>query len=174
MTNEDRTMDIRLAMLSPDLRHGDYWTPFEANAGFHYNRWHQNQGIRSDNIHWQGLLDGVEVIRIELDAGPLRARFRDLDRLAAPPLRIQMIETHVRHRRQGIGEWALDALHDAYPDRVLIAFSDADNFWDKVGWRRHINVDDDPAAPGMYPLYVNPRPVRSKDASRAVPSERGP
>ena len=152
-------MDLRLIPLVPDFEEY-YWKPFAQDGGFHFSRWSQHQTVTPDGSYVQAVVGGTEVVRIELDHGSLSAQFRGLHRLPAPPLRIQLIETHVVHRRKAFGQRALQALREEWPGRVLIAFSvDADHFWEGVGWDRYINIDDDPRSPRQSPLYVDPRPV---------------
>lgn len=72
-------------------------------------------------------------------------------------LKIQLIEVHARHRRQGIGIATLDLLASRYPRRRLIAFSENDAFWQSTGWSRHVHEDFDPDYPRRYQeLFIQP------------------
>lgn len=152
-------MNLRLITRVPGPGESSYWKPFAQDSGFHFGRWSQEQTVSAGCTYLQAVYGDTEVVRIELDHGQLHARFRGLRRLPAPPLRIQMIETHVIHQRRHFAQQAVELLREEWPGRVLIAFSDADEFWDGIGWNRHINVDDDPDSPRMYPLYVDPSPI---------------
>ena len=70
--------------------------------------------------------------------------------------KIQFIEVRQRHRGQGVGLATLQLLAESYPDRRLLAFSEADGFWHKTGWTRYIHGEDDPARPRHQSLYLQP------------------
>jgi hypothetical protein len=72
-------------------------------------------------------------------------------------IKIHLIEVHVAHRRQGVAASTLALLADRYcPDRRLLAFSEADEFWVSVGWTPHFHRDDDPTAPRHQVLFLQP------------------
>lgn len=72
-------------------------------------------------------------------------------------IKIQLVEVHGRLRRRGVGSTILELLAERYTNRRLLAFSEADAFWDRTGWNRHIHRDDDPARPRHQALYIHPR-----------------
>lgn len=71
-------------------------------------------------------------------------------------VKIQFIEVRQRHRGRGVGFATLQLLAELYPDRRLLAFSEADGFWDQTGWTRYIHQEDNPARPRHQCLYLQP------------------
>lgn len=71
-------------------------------------------------------------------------------------VKIQFIEVRQRRRGGGVGTATLQLLAELYPDRRLLAFSEADGFWDKTGWTRHIHPEDNPTQPRHQILFLQP------------------
>jgi hypothetical protein len=64
---------------------------------------------------------------------------------------------HNHHRGRGIGHAVIDLLHNRYPDRQLVAFSEgADGFWSSLGWLRHLHADPEEASL-RRPLFIQPQ-----------------
>lgn len=102
----------------------------------------------------------IEVARFELDDDVWLENYLGVPPLRAPALEIQFVEVHSAHQRRGVRRQPVELLRYRYTDRVLVAFSEeADEFWEALGWSRHIHKDDDGIAPPSRPLYVDLRPT---------------
>ena len=97
-----------------------------------------------------GVLDGVEVARVELEPQRiLDARFRGID-ATEPVVDLWYLEVATHHRRQGIGEAVVAEVVKRYPGRLILAFSHADAFWSGIGWTARERLDP---APNNSPLF---------------------
>lgn len=137
-----------------------YWFPFiyeEAGRGFTRNWWYRSPvrpGSRSTFLRASEA--GDEVARVRLDDEVGVDHYAGAPRLGSTALGIQFIEVHVDHRLRGIGRAVVNCLHDRYPDRRLVAFSEgADGFWSSLGWDQYVHADPDMAARSR-PLYIQP------------------
>lgn len=99
--------------------------------------------------------DGTEVARIEMVDQTHPGHYVGVTE-SPKFIKIHMIEVHSRHRRRGIAVSTLYLLADRYPERQLLAFSEADEFWESVGWARHVHRDEDPDAPRHQVLFIQP------------------
>lgn len=70
-------------------------------------------------------------------------------------LQIEMIEVHAEHRLRGIGTSAVSALIEAFPDRRLVAFSEAHGFWASLKWDRFEHPEHARAVPVVVPGAVH-------------------
>lgn len=137
-----------------------FWFPFtheEAGRGFN-DRWWCNDPVYpgSKSIFLRFLENENEVARVELDNEVEINHYADVPPFGATGLEIQFIEVHGDHRGLGIGHAVIDLLHNRYPDRRLVAFSEgADGFWSSLGWRRHLHADPE-EAPYYRPLFIQP------------------
>lgn len=112
-----------------------FWYPFtyeEAGIGFD-DRWWYSRPVHPDesqSIFLRFLENDDEVARVELDEEVSIDHYADVPSLGATALEIQLIEVHSAHRGRGIGRAVIALLHERYPDRRLVAFSEeADEFW---------------------------------------------
>ncbi|MFY1659424.1 GNAT family N-acetyltransferase [Micromonospora sp. WMMD1274] len=139
-----------------------FWFPFtyeEAGLGFNNQWWYDGPVYpHSKSIFLRVLENNNEVARVHLDneVGTID-HYADVPPLGATALEIQFIEVHDDHRGRGIGHAVIDLLHNRYPDRRLVAFSEgADGFWSSLGWRRHLHADPE-EAPFRRPLFIQPQ-----------------
>jgi GNAT superfamily N-acetyltransferase len=97
-----------------------------------------------------GVLDGVEVARVELEPQRiLDARFRGID-TTEPVVDLWYLEVATHRRREGIGEAVVAEVVKRYPGRLILAFSHADAFWSGIGWTARERLDP---APNNSPLF---------------------
>jgi GNAT superfamily N-acetyltransferase len=98
---------------------------------------------------------GVELARVEMIERTHPGEYLgDVD--PRQFVKIQFIEVRQRHRGRGVGFATLQLLAELYPGRRLLAFSEADGFWDQTGWTRYIHQEDNPARPRHQCLYLQP------------------
>lgn len=128
---------------------------FSHQAGFNEQWWHPRIFQRDStllSVHDEG---DFEIARVEMIERTHPGEYLgDVD--ARQFVKIQFIEVHQRHRRRGVGLATLQLLAELYPDRRLLAFSEADGFWDRTGWTKHIHRHDNPARPRHQSLYLQP------------------
>lgn len=97
-----------------------------------------------------GVLDGVEVARVELEPQRiLDTRFVGID-TSEPVVDLWYLEVATHRRREGIGQTVVAEVAKRYPGRLIIAFSHADTFWAGIGWAERERVEP---APGNSPLF---------------------
>ncbi|PSK66981.1 hypothetical protein B0E53_01056 [Micromonospora sp. MH33] len=136
------------------------WFPFtyeEAGLGFN-DRWWYNSPVYPDSksLFLRVLQNNIEVARVHLDNEVAIDHYADVPPLGATALEIQLVEVHNDHRGRGIGRTVVSLLHNRYPDRRLVAFSEgADGFWSSLGWRRHLHADPEEAS-SFRPLFIQP------------------
>lgn len=119
---------------------------FTGHAGFN-EQWWQPRMFQSDSTLLCVLDDaGAEVARVEMIERTYPGEYLG-EVNEREFIKIQFIEVRRQHRGQGIGSSTLALLAELYPDRRMLAFSEADGFWDRTGWTRHIHREDDPARP---------------------------
>lgn len=99
--------------------------------------------------------DGTELVRVEIVDAVYPGNYVGITE-SPEYIKIHLIEVHADHRRRGLGRTTLALLAERYPCRRLVAFSEADAFWESVGWSRHVHRDDSPAAPRHQALFVQP------------------
>lgn len=149
MTCSSLTLTVRERR--PD--HGRYaWHPFEPNAGFEPSWWNEPR-FEGDSFEYLSFhLDRAEVARVALGDDADTSDYPGALRLASDALEIQFIEVSATYRYRGIGTAVVDLLCRTYPDRPLLAFSEAaTQFWTSVGWHRY----DHPSGSTVHrPLFV--------------------
>lgn len=128
---------------------------FRDQAGFN-EQWWRPRIFQSDStllsIHDES---GLEIARVEMvERTDPSGYLGDVD--PRQFVKIQFIEVHQQHRRLGVGLATLQLLGDLYPDRRLLAFSEADEFWDSTGWAKYIHRRDNAARPRHQSLYLQP------------------
>lgn len=137
------------------------WFPFtyeEAGLGFN-NQWWYNGPVypHSKSVFLRVLENNNEVARVHLDNEVGIDHYANVPPLGATALEIQFIEVHNHHRGRGIGHAVVDLLHNRYPGRRLVAFSEgADGFWSSLGWRRHLHADPEEVR-FSRPLFIQPQ-----------------
>jgi hypothetical protein len=137
-----------------------FWFPFtheEAGLGFNNQWWYRRLVYRhSKSIFLRVLENNDEVARVHLDNEVGIDHYADVPPLGATALEIQFIEVHNNPRGRGIGHAVIELLHNRYPDRRLVAFSEgADGFWSSLGWRRHLHANPKEAS-YFRPLFIQP------------------
>ncbi|WP_327039998.1 hypothetical protein OG400_18830 [Micromonospora ureilytica] len=138
-----------------------FWFPFtyeEAGLGFNSQWWYRSPVYpHSKSVFLRVLENNNEVARVHLDNEVGIDHYAEVPPLGATALEIQFIEVHDDHRGRGIGHAVIDLLHNRYPDRRLVAFSEgADGFWSSLGWRRHLHADPEEAS-YFRPLFIQPQ-----------------
>ncbi|QOC89675.1 N-acetyltransferase [Micromonospora craniellae] len=153
---------MRLTLVELDRPVGErFWFPFtyeEAGLGFN-NLWWYGSPVypHSKSVFLRVVENNNEVARVHLDNEVEIDHYADVPPLGATALEIQFIEVHDDHRGCGIGRAVIGLLHNRYPDRRLVAFSEgADGFWSSLGWRRHLHADPEEAS-FFRPLFIQPR-----------------
>jgi GNAT superfamily N-acetyltransferase len=153
---------MRLTLAELDRPVGErFWFPFtydEAGRGFNHQWWYSHPVYPdSRSIFLRVLENDTEVARVHLADEVDISHYADVPPLGATALKIHLIEVHDDHRGRGIGRAVIDLLHNRYPDRRLVAFSEgADGFWSSLGWRRHLHADPEEAL-NFQPLFIQPR-----------------
>lgn len=154
--------NLELAQLLPPSRQP--WAPFggrsDSDDGFEPNWWARLVWPAREPVanRFFALLDssGMHLARLHLDWDFPAGVYPSADAARTRPmLEIQFIEVNHRFRRKGIGTLLVQRTQEAFPDRQLMALSEADRFWESLGWSRHLHVEDDRS--GRYrPLYLAP------------------
>ncbi|MGW8431149.1 hypothetical protein ACWGJ9_08495 [Curtobacterium citreum] len=98
-----------------------------------------------------GVLDGVEVARVELEPRRvLDARFHGID-TSGPVVDLWYLEVAAHRRREGIGQAVVAEVVKRYSGRLIIAFSHNDEFWATTGWTRREYIEP---SHGNSPLFT--------------------
>ncbi|MCV7225856.1 GNAT family N-acetyltransferase [Mycolicibacterium komossense] len=114
--------------------------PFELSDEYKFG-W-QRTHDEPDKRWYEEVLDGgLVVARVELhntlDVGGLPGY--EAPDIGAVTLRIHLLEVASQYRGRGIGTRIVAALVARYPERRLVAFSEADDFWGlKLRWDRSL------------------------------------
>ena len=127
---------------------------FHSHAGFN-EQWWLPRMHQADSALLAVIEDQVEVARIEMIERTWPGEYVGVTE-SPDFIKIQFLEVHDRHRNRGIGSETLRLLAKKYPRRRLLAFSEADGFWESTGWSRHVHRKDDPAAPRHQVLFIAP------------------
>lgn len=152
---------LELERLQPPPGRGP-WYPFgirrEDHDGFNLHWWHKPVWHGAHNRRFFALTDrgGRHVARLHLDLdAPI-----DLYLTATPVrpvLEVQFIEVHIAFRGQGIGPDIVNRVQRENPGHQLMALStDADGFWEGLGWARHRHKDDDGATARYQSMFLGP------------------
>jgi hypothetical protein len=153
---------MRLTLVQLDRPMGErFWFPFayeEAGDGFNGQWWYNSPVYPSDpDIFLRAFEGDNEVARIHLIDEKIDIdHYVDVPSLGASVLKIHLLEVRNGHRGCGIGRGVISLLHNRYPNRRLVAFSEgADGFWSSLGWRQHMFGDTE--RPFSYqPLFIQP------------------
>lgn len=141
--------------LRPVLRKQDYGSAWDPATESQYDTidWRASGETVAESTMFDryiGLLDGIEVARVELEpARQLHARFQGID-TTQPVVDLWYLEVATHRRREGIGASVVAEVIKRYPGRLIIAFSHADAFWAGIGWTARERLDP---APGNSPLF---------------------
>lgn len=128
---------------------------FSDQTGFNEQWWRPRIFQRDSTLLSAHDVRDFEIARVEMIEHTHPGEYLgDVD--ARQFVKIQFIEVRQRHRGRGVGLATLRLLAELYPDRRLLAFSEADEFWDRTGWTRHIHREDNPARPRHQSLYLQP------------------
>ncbi|WP_343442053.1 GNAT family N-acetyltransferase [Micromonospora schwarzwaldensis] len=136
------------------------WFPFtfeEAGLGFNERWWYNNPVYpRPERTFLRVTESNSEVARVSLGDDVDIRNYAEVPPLGAIALEIRFIEVHSDHRGRGIGRTVVDLLHDRYPERRLVAFSEgADGFWSSLDWPRYLHIDPEEAS-RRRPLFIQP------------------
>jgi ribosomal protein S18 acetylase RimI-like enzyme len=136
-------------------------TPFEVVEGFN-ERWWNRHLVQGERLEWFSFLDvgGTEVARADcIPVAHIGNAYTGVSIPADGFMEITFLEVREGTRRQGVGREAVHLLEETHPGRQLAAFSEhADEFWDALGWQRHIRPNRNPE---LYrSLFVSPVAVR--------------
>ena len=128
---------------------------FESDPGFN-EQWWRPRISQNDSILLSAVeRSGSEVVRVEMIDRTYPSEY--LGVTDSPDfIKIQFIEVRGELRCRGFGLKVLSMLADRYAERRLLAFSEADGFWERAGWSRHIHREDDPTRPRHQALYIRP------------------
>jgi GNAT superfamily N-acetyltransferase len=128
---------------------------FSDHTGFNEQWWRPRIFQRDSTLLSVHDESGTELARVEMIERTQPGEYLvDVD--PRQFVKVQFIEVRQRHRGRGVGSATLQLLAKVYPDRRLLAFSEADGFWDKTGWTRHIHREDNPVRPRHQSLYLQP------------------
>lgn len=153
-----------LVRLSPPLGR-ESWQPFgtepDAHAGFERTWWARLVLPARDAAENRFFTfcdgSGRHVARLELDWGFPAGVYPTADAvLARPMLEVQLIEVHQDFRCRGVGTMLVRRIQATFPDHQLMALSEADGFWESLGWSRHRHCDDDGSTQGYRTMYLAP------------------
>ena len=145
-------MDLEFVAVSRDGR--EKWAPpFDEHDGFNDGWWNMTMGEAPTSSYLQVFRNGTEVARVELDDDTDISHYAGTPDLGEAGLRIVFFEVSDEHRRQGIGTAVIRHLAELHPDRRLIAFSEADDFWSKLKWLPHFHSGE---GPDCQVLFIQP------------------
>jgi GNAT superfamily N-acetyltransferase len=123
--------------------------PFEHSDNFTPRWWDRASSGKDAPWYVQVVRDGEEVGRVELlIKDGLNPAYGVDPQLASTALQIRFFEVSAACRRQNIGTTIIRELETWHPDRALVVYSEADDFWGSLGWTRY----DGP--PGNQTLFV--------------------
>ncbi len=147
-------MALQLVDLCRESADDRGWVPpFDWDIAYENEHWWNRQ--RPEELWFvQVLENSIEVARVELDdPGRINPAYRGLPKLAGERLEIQLIEVAISSRSRGVGAQVVSALAQRHPDRRLFAYSEADQFWTRLGWEPF--YDSRPGPPGRT-LFIQP------------------
>lgn len=134
-----------------------YWQPFgdsDQAVGFSKQWWHRGHASEGHR-YFRAFQVGIEVGRLDLDSHVAVDHYANVPPLGGA-LEIQFIEVRMDRRGEGLGKQVIEAIVELFPSRRLVAFSmEADGFYERLGWSRHLNSDQE-IADLASPLYVQP------------------
>ncbi|QTE28563.1 hypothetical protein [Pengzhenrongella sicca] len=148
-------MELRLVARTPPPGQR-YWQPFELSPLFNDQWWCTWVDAQQDEYY--SVFEGaVEVVRLHLEHHWQTFYVGVPAHVRRDGLQIQFIETAADQRRRRHALRAVEALASAYPDRVLIAYSECDEFWQALGWDQYQHEDADESPQLYQTLFVDPR-----------------
>lgn len=114
--------------------------PFLRDGRFHARWWDRWPPAKSAQFYGVAL-GGVEVARIQLLPAPFPEEYSGVPPFGWEMLKLHLLEVRADRRCEGLGTRVVEGLREAFPDRRFLAFSEADGFWDSVGWDRFEHPD---------------------------------
>lgn len=127
---------------------------YRCDPGFSSGYWNNESIIKATSArNFVFTAEGREVTRVLLfQPAQIAAEYVGFDRRIRA-IEIVRIETRVDSRRGGCGREAVGILREAFPQMQFVLFSDADEFWCRIGFHRATRIDGDAR---IAPLYVAP------------------
>lgn len=120
------------------------WRAFDYSDEFDQFVWHDSDKFDG---HWyvDARLGETPVVRMELITGSFQGRLDHY--VGVPPIgpegvRIQLLEVAKSRRRSGFGQAAVEALLVRHGDKRFFALSEADGFWEALGWSGYLHPTD--------------------------------
>lgn len=138
----------------------NFWKPFtEDHERFQFGWWDDWSNTRPGYSHaeffaWSNEEGDVQA-RVKLDRDPGLTPYLTAAASAARPyLEIVLLDVRSDVRGRGVGRRIVSAIVEKWPDRHVVALSEADDFWRALGWTEHIHAYDD----GSRSLFLAPEP----------------
>lgn len=131
---------------------GQQRSPFDPrehgfDADWWFYRWGANGGPRGDAFSIRD--SGEEIARALFIPGGPAARHVGLGSLTEP-MELARFEVAANRRCQGLGTRSIDLIATHYKGHDLWVHSDADGFYERLGWRAFARHDKDESMPTMF------------------------
>ncbi|WP_372969124.1 hypothetical protein [Microbacterium sp.] len=112
-------------------------TPFEPSPSFTNAWWTRPDAPQGRNVRYFQVRDGLlDVVRLRVfDPAVIWPQFDDFDADKCT-VEIDRIETRVESRFQGYARSALTLLCEEFDTCQVVAFSHADEFWERTGFAK--------------------------------------